>query len=272
MFQRPLLTGERNTWPSPSTHEFEAEQEGDGGQHERWHPQIAPEPAVQETGGDESTSLARVVEALHPDEPRPIVIGRDVNRLGQVGSLRAGTHQYLAYPYAGHALKVNRGMHHHTELGERGDQLIVLLRLRQDHHDLRLGPGGEGREGRGQVAVEGKDLGRARCPGAPGGHQLAADHDDAGALPFGQRLGDVATRRQRARRRWGGEQEVAHHHDPPVRGRRRPTPRHRAVSPVHRWSSTAASRVMQRPSCHQRGVEVRQRAHAGPVVGRAPAR
>ena len=61
--------------------------------------------------------------------------------------------------------------------------VAVLVAPRDDHVHLGVVAGGEGREGRSQLAVGAQGVDRPPIPVGPGGHHLATDDHDARSRP-----------------------------------------------------------------------------------------
>ena len=94
--QRVLLARGAEDAAEAVDHEVDAQQQRDGGQHQRRRPEVAAQPAVEQPGGDEAARQPRVVEALHAGQPGTLVGGRGVDRRVGVGSHGPGADEHGA--------------------------------------------------------------------------------------------------------------------------------------------------------------------------------
>ena len=218
MLQGALLPRRVEHAAEPVHHELQPQEEGQPGQDQGRRPQIAPEPPVEQSRGDEAPGQAGIVEAFHPHQPRSILTRRRVDGGVGVRTQGPGADQDGAPPAPGHAVQVRTGGERDAEPLQRMGEVVGLPCRVDDHHHLGVGAGGEGGEGGREVLVRAQGLGRAGLPRAAADNQLAAEHHDARPLPVGQLLGDVAARGQGAGGGGMGEEEVAQHHDPAAEG------------------------------------------------------
>ena len=204
--------------PEPVHHELEPQEERQPGQHERGRPEVAPQPPVEQAGGDEAPGQTGIVESLHSRQPRTVLTRRGIGGRVGVGTGGPGTDQDGALSGSGHAMQVGARGERDAEPLQFPGEVIGLLGRVDDHDHLGVGAGREGGEGGRQVLVRPQGLRCAGRPWAAAADQLAAEDDDARPLPFGQLLGDVPAGGEGAGGGSRGQQEVTQHHHPATEG------------------------------------------------------
>ena len=209
--QRVLLTWRMEDMSQAVDHELDTEQQCDGCQHQRRCPQVPSQAPVEEAGVDEAACETRVVEALHPGEPRSVVGGSGVDRWIGVGLQRSGADEHRASARPRLAGEVHGTVHVHAAPLEHADDVGVALGGRHDGDDPGLRAGRERAQRVDELRVGLQRFGRvqrSRC------NQASAEDDEARSLPFLQAPGDVTAGGPRAVGGRGWQQEVADDLDP----------------------------------------------------------
>jgi hypothetical protein len=197
--QRPrVLAGGAEHVPESVDDEVPPQEERHRGEQQGRRPQVAPQASIEQARGDEASGQAGVVQAIHPGQPRSLLARPLVGGGIGVRAQRAGADEDRAGAGPGHAVQIEGHLARHAQRGEDAGQFVARVRLHDDQH-LGVGPASEGGQGRGQFSMGPQCVGRTRFVGAAEGDELAADDDDARALPVGQLRRDVATGGFRAR-------------------------------------------------------------------------
>ena len=151
--QRVLLPGRPEDAPEAVDDELDAQQQRDGGEHERRCPEIAAQPAVEQARGDEAARQARVVEPIHAGQPGPVVAGRGVHRGVGVRPERPGPHEHRAGAGAGLAGQVDRVADRHPRPTSACDQRGITFGGGHDDDDPGVRTGREGGERVGELRM-----------------------------------------------------------------------------------------------------------------------
>ena len=160
--QSVLLAGRAEDAAESVDHEVDAQQQGDGGQHQRRRPEVAAQPAVEQARGHEPARQPGVVEALHAGEPGTLVGRRGVDGRVGVGPHGAGTNQHGAgCPRPSRRRGRSQSRTVTPQRSRAADQLGVPL---GGHHgdDLRVVAGREGTERAGELRVAAQGSRRRR--------------------------------------------------------------------------------------------------------------
>ncbi len=103
----------------PVDHEFQTQEQGQGGQDERGGPKVPTEAPIEQARGDKTAGEARVFQPINAVQPRPFAGPAGLGWVDQ--RMRStGAHQNGAGAGPGAAVQVHAFGHLGTERGEEG--------------------------------------------------------------------------------------------------------------------------------------------------------